>query len=247
MKTNRRHLPPFGRLWRLERFCSRPSLPPRPGSASALSGSMRKALLIFACVLGVLAIGAMLVRCPAGSTTTPDVRVAFLGLTNGAAGFQDARFQVVNRGPGRIRVLEISIEAGEPFQSVSLPGTILGKPVTLQPGAFREFRTPFLPVTSHWRGSVTVSSDTLMQRYRDWLLKQSWRTYLPRKWLPRRSGVYTFSSPWGDKSLNQRPALTRRPASVYNSEGSRAAPVSPHAANYASAASQIEVPGTIGR
>lgn len=164
---------------------------------------MRKALIIFTCVLGVMAVGAMLARCAAGSTTAPDVRVTFLGLTNGSGGWQDARFQVLNRGGGGILVLEVGIEAGEPFGSLSLPGTVLGKPVIVQPGVPREFRTPFVTVTSRWRGNVTVSSDTPLQRYRDWLLRQPWRSYLPRKWLPNRNGVYTFHGPWQEKSLNR--------------------------------------------
>src|SRR5689334_11018158 len=107
---------------------------------------MRNALLTFTCALGALAAAAVLVFRQTGSTTAPDVRIAFLGFTNGAGRFQDARFQVVNRGTGPIRVLKVSISLGEGFDSFPLPPAFLSKPITLQPGAYQEFRTPFFPV-----------------------------------------------------------------------------------------------------
>ncbi|HYG33255.1 MAG TPA: hypothetical protein VEC99_00635 [Clostridia bacterium] len=163
---------------------------------------MRKVLLILTCMLVVVAAAWMLARQTAGSATAPDIKVTFLGLTNGTAGpSEDARFEVWNRGEGYIRVMEVEIWGSEPYVHIPLPGTVLAKPVTLKPGARHEFRTAPMYGPTRWRGVVTVNVDTPTQRFRDWLRKQTWNKYLPSKWQPDRSGVYIYSSPWESPKL----------------------------------------------
>ncbi len=164
---------------------------------------MRKALIIFACV--VVSVGVMRARRAANANTVPEVKVTFLGLTNGGTPWPEARFQVLNQGGGRIRVLDIGIQGCEHFESMPLPSPVLKTPLVLQPGIAREVRTLCVPNAPRWRGVVTICRDTPGQRFRNWLLKQPWRSHLPRKWLPDRSGIYILSSPWQDQSLNQPP------------------------------------------
>jgi len=185
---------------------------------------MRKRLFIFAGVLLLAVVGAMIARCLAGGTAPPDVKVTFLGLTNSGAGpnvatstvifpvpprtfrvpnAHDARFQVLNRSGGRIRVFTVGIRGCEPYESLSWPGARLGKPITVEPGASNEVLTPFVANAPRWRGVVAVRWDTPRERFCEWLLTQTWRRYLPRKCLPDRGVTYTYSSQWVDKPPDQ--------------------------------------------
>src|SRR5712671_2476305 len=117
---------------------------------------MRKSLFIFACVLVVLSM-AMLAFLPSAASTAPDVKVTFVGFTNGGTMLVDARFQVMNRSRRSLRVSELSIQNCEPFDSWSVPGTIFAKPVRVEAGVPHEFRTPFTPLAHRWRGAVELS------------------------------------------------------------------------------------------
>src|SRR5436190_138233 len=109
-----------------------------------LSGPM-KALPILACALVVLSM-AMLAFLPSATITAPDVKVTFVGFTNGGTMVVDARFQVVNRSGRSIRVSEVGIQNCEPFDSWSMPGTTLAKPGRVEAGVLGEFRTLFTPL-----------------------------------------------------------------------------------------------------
>ncbi len=156
---------------------------------------MRKAPLILACGLVVLPV-AILALWPAGAITAPDVKVTFVGLTNGGIGRVDARFQVMNRSRRSIRVTDVSIQNCEPFNELSIPWTRFGKAWRVEPGMLREFRTSFTPLARRWRGAVELSWDTPEQRFRDWLLRQPWQRHLPRKWLAKKATVHVFCSQW---------------------------------------------------
>ena len=185
---------------------------------------MRKRLFIFAGVLLLAVLGAMLARHIAGGTAPPDVKVTFLGLTNSSAGpnvatspvifpvppktfrvpnAHNARFQVLNRSGRRIRVFTVGIRGCEPYESLSLGSANLGKPITVEPGSSHEFLTPFVPCTPRWKGVVAVRWDTPRQRLHEWLVTRTWRRYLPPKMVPERGVSYTYSSQWVDQPLGQ--------------------------------------------
>jgi hypothetical protein len=186
---------------------------------------MRKRLFIFAGVLLLAVLGAMLARHIAGGTAPPDVKVTFLGLTNSSAGpnvatstvifpipprtfrvpnaSMDARFQVLNRSGRPIRVFTVGIRQCEPYESLSWPGARLGKPIAVEPGASNEVLTPFMANAPRWRGCVTVQYDTPKERFRQWLVIQTWRRYLPAKLVPDRGVTYTYYSQWVDKPPGQ--------------------------------------------
>jgi hypothetical protein len=185
---------------------------------------MRKRLFIFAGVLLLAVLGAMLARHIAGGTAPPDVKVTFLGLTNSSAGpnvarspvtlfhtiqklpaptIQKARLQVLNRSGRRIRVFTVGIRGCEPYESLSLGSANLGKPITVEPGSSHEFLTPFVPCTPRWKGVVAVRWDTPRQRLHEWLVTRTWRRYLPPKMVPERGVSYTYSSQWVDQPPDQ--------------------------------------------
>ena len=139
---------------------------------------------------------AMLAFLPSAASTAPDVKVTFVGFTNGGTMLVDARFQVMNRSGRSIRVSGVGIQNCEPFDSWSMPGTIPAKPGRVEAGVLREFRTPFTPIAHRWRGAVELSWDTPERRFRDWLLQQPWQRQLPRKWIENKAGIYIFHSQW---------------------------------------------------
>jgi len=147
--------------------------------------------------------GSMAVRSNAG----------ILLSTNFVVKVEEARLRVLNRGGQRIRVLEVGTQGSKPYEEYSTFTHRLVSPITLEPGASHEILISFERHARRWRGIVVVTRDTPRQKFRNWFSKQSWRRYLPSKWIPDRSGTYIYGSQWQDKPIGQprggRPVITR--------------------------------------